>query len=57
MQEALAKALADAEVRSRIEEQGADVVASDPAECGRFLAHEIERWGKVIRDNNIRVDS
>jgi tripartite-type tricarboxylate transporter receptor subunit TctC len=57
MQEALAKALGDAEVRKRIEEQGADVVASSPEQCGRFLAAEIEKWGKVIRDNRISVDS
>ncbi len=57
MQEALATALADPQVRSRIEEQGADVVASAPAECGRFLTREIEKWGQVIRENRISVDS
>jgi tripartite-type tricarboxylate transporter receptor subunit TctC len=57
MQQALAKSLADPEVRSKIEEQGADVVASSPEECGRFLTAEIEKWGKVIRENNIRADS
>jgi tripartite-type tricarboxylate transporter receptor subunit TctC len=57
MQEALARALADTEVRSRIEEQGADVVASTPEACGRFLAGEIEKWGRVIRENQISVDS
>jgi tripartite-type tricarboxylate transporter receptor subunit TctC len=57
MQEALSKALGDAEVRKRIEEQGADVVASSPEQCGRFLAGEIEKWGKVIRDNRISADS
>ncbi|MBL6456996.1 tripartite tricarboxylate transporter substrate binding protein [Belnapia sp. T6] len=57
MQEALAKALAEPDVRAKIEEQGCDVRASGPEECGRFLAAEIERWGKVIRDNNIRADS
>ncbi|MDB5374370.1 MAG: Tripartite-type tricarboxylate transporter, receptor component TctC [Belnapia sp.] len=57
MREALAKALSDPEVRNRIEEQGCDVKATGPEECGRFLASEIERWGKVIRDNNIRTDS
>ncbi|TCZ57144.1 Bug family tripartite tricarboxylate transporter substrate binding protein [Roseicella aquatilis] len=57
MREALAQALADPEVRGRIEEQGADVRATGPEECRQFLAREIERWGKVIRDNNIRVDS
>ncbi|GGC70137.1 MFS transporter [Siccirubricoccus deserti] len=57
MQEALAKALGDAEVRKRIEEQGADVVASNSEQCGRFLASEIDKWGKVIRDNRISAES
>jgi tripartite-type tricarboxylate transporter receptor subunit TctC len=57
MQQALAQTLADPDVRARIEEQGCDVAATSPEECGRFLGNEIERWGKVIRDNNIRVDS
>jgi tripartite-type tricarboxylate transporter receptor subunit TctC len=57
MQDALAKALSDPEVRARIEEQGCDVKATGPQECGQFLASEIDRWGKVIRDNNIRTDS
>ena len=57
MREALAEALADANVRARIEEQGADVVASGVEECRAFLAREIERWGKVIRDNNITAES
>jgi hypothetical protein len=33
------------------------VRASGPEECRQFLAREIDRWGRVIRDNNIRVDS
>ena len=57
MREALALSLADPEVRGRIEEQGADVMASGPEECGRFLLGEVEKWGKVIRENNIRADS
>jgi tripartite-type tricarboxylate transporter receptor subunit TctC len=57
MQAALAEALADPVVKAKIEEQGADVVASNAADCGRFLASEIERWGKVIRDNHITAES
>jgi tripartite-type tricarboxylate transporter receptor subunit TctC len=57
MREALARSLADPEVKSKIEEQGADVVASDPETCGRFITNEIERWGQVIRAANIRADS
>ncbi|MDO9707411.1 Bug family tripartite tricarboxylate transporter substrate binding protein [Paracraurococcus lichenis] len=57
MQEALGQALADPEVRGKIEEQGADVQATGPEACRAFLAREIERWGRVIRENNIRADS
>ena len=37
--------------------QGADVRASSPAEARQFIANEIERWGQVIRPNDIRADS
>lgn len=57
MQEALAETLADPGVRQKIEEQGADVIASSPDECRTFIAAEIDRWGKVIRDNHINADS
>jgi tripartite-type tricarboxylate transporter receptor subunit TctC len=57
MQEALRQVLLEPEVRSRIEEQGADVVASDASGCGRFVAAEIARWGEVIRTNKISADS
>ncbi|MBU8541514.1 tripartite tricarboxylate transporter substrate binding protein [Roseomonas tokyonensis] len=57
MHAALRQVLNEPEVKARIEEQGCDIVASTPAECRTFVAAEIERWGKVIRDNNIRADS
>jgi len=57
MGEALGRALADSDVKARIEEQGCDVVASGPEECGRFFQAEVEKWGRVIRENNITADS
>ena len=57
MREAVRLVLGDAEVRGKIEEQGADVRASDAAACGSFMAAEIARWGQVIRDNKITADS
>lgn len=57
MHAALRQVLNEPEVKSRIEAQGCDIVASDPAEARRFVGSEIERWGAVIRQNNIRVDS
>ena len=57
MHEALTRALNDPDVKAKIEEQGCDVQASSPEVCRRFLASEIEKWGRVIRDNNITADS
>jgi tripartite-type tricarboxylate transporter receptor subunit TctC len=57
MEEALHSTLANADVRARIEEQGADVVAGGPEQCGAFLSREVEKWGQVIRDNHITAES
>jgi len=57
MNEALVQVLNEPAVKTRIEEQGCDIVASTPERCGQFLAAEIEKWGRVIRANDIRLDS
>jgi tripartite-type tricarboxylate transporter receptor subunit TctC len=53
---ASASVLADPSVRARIAEQGAEVVASSPAEFRAFIKDETERLGRVIRDANIQLD-
>ncbi len=57
MQQAVKQVLAEPNVQARMAEQGADIVGSTPAETEAFVRAEIEKWGAVIRDNNIRVDS
>lgn len=57
MHAALTQALNEPEVKAKIEEQGCDIRASSPEECRSFVAAEIERWGQVIRQNDIRADS
>lgn len=57
MHEALVRALTDPDVKARIEEQGCDVQASSPEVCGRLMAAEIDKWGRVIRANGITADS
>jgi tripartite-type tricarboxylate transporter receptor subunit TctC len=49
--------LSEAPVQARMAEQGADIVASSPAETEAFLRAEIAKWGEVIRANNIRAES
>jgi tripartite-type tricarboxylate transporter receptor subunit TctC len=57
MHEALTRVLNESEVKNRIEAQGCDIVAGSPDQCRQFLAGEIEKWGRVIRANNITADS
>ena len=38
------------------ETQGMDVVALGPDATRKWIAENMERWGKVVRDNNIRAE-
>jgi tripartite-type tricarboxylate transporter receptor subunit TctC len=57
MQQAVASAMRDAGVRTRMDEMGAEVLVSTPAEAEAFIRGEAIRWGRVIRENDIRGDS
>jgi tripartite-type tricarboxylate transporter receptor subunit TctC len=57
MSDAVVRVMAMPEVRDRIESMGADVAGSGPERCRRFLNAEVDKWGRVIRDNNITADS
>jgi tripartite-type tricarboxylate transporter receptor subunit TctC len=48
--------LAEPAVRTRIAEQGAEVIASSPAELRAFIKDETERLARVIRSANIQLD-
>lgn len=53
----LVKALNQADLRKTLTEQlGMDLVLSTPEALQKFLVGEIDRWGKVVRENNIRAD-
>ena len=51
----VAKALKIPAVQERLTQMGVVVTASSPAEFDRFIRTEIEKWGKVVRDNNIKA--
>lgn len=53
----LVKALNLPDLRKTLTEQlGLDLVVSTPEAMQKFVASEVSRWGKVIRENNIRAD-
>jgi tripartite-type tricarboxylate transporter receptor subunit TctC len=53
MHEELAKALKLPAVAERLTGQGMEIVGGDPETPDRFVRAEIDRWGKVVRDNNL----
>jgi tripartite-type tricarboxylate transporter receptor subunit TctC len=48
--------IANPKLRERLAELGATVSASSPAEFGKFIADDIEKWGRVIRAANIKLE-
>jgi tripartite-type tricarboxylate transporter receptor subunit TctC len=48
-------ALADPKMKARIADLGAEVLALSPADFGKLIAAETEKWGKVIRATNIKA--
>jgi tripartite-type tricarboxylate transporter receptor subunit TctC len=48
--------LAEPDIKARLADLGAAPLAGSPADFGRFVATEAEKWSKVIRAANIKVD-
>jgi len=49
-------ALADPKIRARLADLGGTPLPGTPADFGRLIADETERWGKVIRSANIKPE-
>ena len=49
-------ALADAKVQAQIADTGYEPFPSSPGEFARFVAAETDKWGKVVRAANIKLD-
>ncbi len=54
LHKAMHQALARADVIERFAQMGTGVAPSEPKETQAFLAAEIERWKKVVREANIK---
>src|SRR5262245_26699885 len=53
----LTRILNTAEVRKQLTEQmGMDLVVSSPEALQKFILAEISRWGKVVKEHNIRAE-
>ena len=52
----LVKALATPAVRDKLQDLGFDVIGSTPDAYAKLIRDEIDRWSKVVREQNIKVD-
>lgn len=50
------KALASADVRASLAAQGAEARGSSPDAYAKYLAQEIDRWQKVVKDTGVTLD-
>ncbi len=48
--------LAQPAMRARLAEQGGEALAGSPADFGKLIADDTQKWGKVIRAANIKVE-
>ena len=48
--------LADPKIKARLADLGGTVLAGSPADFGKLIADETEKWGKVIRAANIKAE-
>ena len=48
--------LADPKMKAQIADLGGEPMPMTPAEFGKFIAHETEKWGKIIRTLNIKAE-
>jgi tripartite-type tricarboxylate transporter receptor subunit TctC len=51
---AVNEALADPKLKARLAELGGILMPGSPADFGKLIAEETEKWGKVIRSANIK---
>jgi tripartite-type tricarboxylate transporter receptor subunit TctC len=48
--------LSDPRIEARLAELGATLLAGSPADFGKFIVEETEKWGRVIRAANLRPE-
>ena len=49
-------ALTDAKMRARLDDLGCAVFAGSPADFGRYIADETEKWAKVMKFAGIKPE-
>ena len=50
------KVLRDPAVRNKLAAEGSEVAGGSPEQFGDYIRAELERWGKVVKVANVRVE-
>jgi tripartite-type tricarboxylate transporter receptor subunit TctC len=56
LNQAVNAALADPLVKTRMAELGSDIFTGSPADFGKLIAEETEKWGKVVKFAGLKAD-
>jgi len=56
LSKAIGEALADPEMKARFADLGAEAMPMTPAEFGNLVADDTQKWAKVIRSADIKLD-
>jgi len=56
LSKALVAALGTTAVKARFQTLGLEALSSTPAQMAAYAKTERDKWGQVIRANNIRLD-
>jgi tripartite-type tricarboxylate transporter receptor subunit TctC len=48
--------LADPKIKARLADLGATTLPGSPADFGKLIANETDKWGKLIRSANIKLE-
>jgi tripartite-type tricarboxylate transporter receptor subunit TctC len=49
-------ALADLKIKAQLADLGSTVLGGSPADFGKLIAEETEKWGKVVKFTGIKAD-
>jgi tripartite-type tricarboxylate transporter receptor subunit TctC len=56
LNKAINVALADPKLQARFTDLGAEPMIMTPAQLGKYMADETQKWGKVVREANIKPE-
>ena len=56
LNKAINTALSDPKMKARFDDLGAEPMIVSPPELGQYMSDEIKKWGRVVREANIKVD-